>query len=161
MPRREHHRKRVSRRSAVRPIFSLLSSHFSLRRHGVPFLALAALATSSGCTGVYWERDQQAGLRKAVDNDQRAVIEFVSGFDSATRKMDSEVFSDPDVVKLMRRFVAIRLEAGTHKKLAEQCGVTSTPAFVVVRPDMSVSGAYQGTMKADQFRLFLIRNSLN
>lgn len=127
----------------------------------VAALAFALLGLSSGCTGVNWERDQQAGLRKAVDNRQRAMIAFVSHLDEATGKMDSEVFSDPDVVRLMQRFVAIRLDIASNQSLAEQFGVKQVPAFVVVRPDLTVSGIHQGTMKAEQFRLFLIRNSLN
>ena len=127
----------------------------------MPLFFLASLGMASGCTGVNWEHDQQAGLHKAYERSQRAMIEFVSGFDADANRMDSQVFSDPDVVRLMQRFVAIRLDAGANKQFAEQCGITQTPAFVVVRPDMTISGSYQGTMKPDQFRLFLIRNSLN
>jgi len=151
-------------------VFSLLTSHFSLptlragqRLRGCAAVALASalLGLGSGCTGVNWEHDQEAGLRKAAKNRQRAVIEFVSGFDEATSKMDKEVFADPDVVRLMQRFVPIRLDVGMDPKLAEQFGVKQTPWFVVVRPDMTVSGTSQAIMKPDQFRLFLIRNSLN
>lgn len=144
---------------------SLFAAHCSLARRARTWataaLSLGLLTLASGCTSIDWHLDQQAGLRKAVDNRQRAVIEFVGTFDDATRKMDSDVFSDPDVVRLMRNFVAIRLDAATHKDLVEKFGVQATPAFVVVRPDLTVSGMQQGYMKADQFRLFLIRNSLN
>lgn len=149
---------------------SVLNSRFAIpqRRIGclglkraAMLLLLAATAASSGCVGVNWELSQQAGLRKAVQNNQRAMIEFVSGFDAETGRMHDEVFTDPDVIRLMQRFVAIRLDAGLNKQFAEQLGVTQTPAFFVVRPDMTISGSYQGIMKKEQFRLFLIRNTLN
>ncbi len=116
---------------------------------------------AAGCGPINWEYDHQVGLQKAVQNRQRALIEFVSGFDQGANQMDSEVFSDPDVQHLMRRFVPIRLDLGMNRELAQQFGVEKTPAFVVVRPDLSVAGATQGTMAADEFRRFLIRNSLN
>ena len=166
MPAEEHHENHRAGHGA----FSLLTSHSSfptmrarqhVRGYAAVALASALFGLGSGCTGVNWERDQEAGLRKAAQNRQRAVIEFVSGFSEATSQMDKDVFSDPDVVRLMQRFVAIRLDVGMNPKLAEQFGVKQTPWFVVVRPDMTVSGTSQAIMKADQFRLFLIRNSLN
>jgi hypothetical protein len=170
MPTCGEHQKELWTLSSKCATFSFLTSHFSSPgrsamqrwvRRGVLLLTGFILCAGSGCTGVNWEHNQQAGLRKAVNNRQRALVEFVSGFDADTNRMHSEVFSDPDVVRLMQRFVAIRLDAGMNKRFAEQLGVSQTPAFFVVRPDMTVSGSYQGTMKADQFRLFLIRNSLN
>jgi thiol:disulfide interchange protein len=134
----------------------------SRTRRGIVLLfACTFAAVAGGCSGINWERDQQAGLQKAVQSRQRAVIEFVAAFDEGANQMDSEVFSDPDVVKLMRRFVAIRLDWGSNKQFADQFGVQGTPAFVVVRPDLSVAGQYEGTMRSRQFQLFLIRNSLN
>jgi hypothetical protein len=168
MPAYEKHEHQAPHTSFHRPVFSFLTSHFPLHdgrtqslRSGMVMMAIALGGLVSGCTGVNWERDQQTGLRKAVKNTQRAMIEFVGGFDEETSRMDREVFSDPEVVRLMQRFVAIRLNAASNKQLAEQFGVNQTPAFVVVRPDLTVSGMHQGTLKADQFRMFLIRNSLN
>jgi hypothetical protein len=162
--------KRMTHPSDDRRPFPILNSQFSilharsacgLARIAALILVSALAAACTGCLGVNWELSQQAGLRKAAQNNQRAMIEFVSTFDSATSRMHDEVFSDPDVLRLMQRYVAIRLDAGLNKQFAEQLGVTQTPAFFVVRPDMTVSGSYQGVMKKDQFRLFLIRNSLN
>ena len=130
------------------------------RRSIAVLLAAVLTGLAAGCGGVNWERDQQTGFRKAVQNGQRALIEFVSGWDEGANQMDDKVFSDPDVVRLMQRFVAIRLDAGFNRQLAERYGVQQTPAFVVIRPDLTVAGMYQGTMKAEQFRAFLIRNSL-
>lgn len=115
----------------------------------------------AGCGDIAWERDHQAGLRRAVQSRKRALIEFTAGFDEGASKMDGEVFTNPDVQDLMKQFVPIRLDANMNRSLAEQFGIQKTPAFVVIRPDMSVADVYQGTMEADKFRLFLIKNSLN
>jgi len=124
-------------------------------------LASLSWGLVAGCGPVNWEYDQQKGLQKAVQARQRAVIEFVSGLDQGANQMDDEVFSDVEVQKLMQRFVPIRLDVGMNRQLAEQFGVQKTPTFVVVRPDLTVAGSCLGPMPADQFRRFLIRNSLN
>jgi hypothetical protein len=115
----------------------------------------------AGCGPIDWVHNERRGMDEAVRTGRRAIIEFVSTFDDEARQMDRDVFSDPEVVELMRRFVAVRLELGSNRQLAEECGVEQTPAFVIVRPDMTVAGMHQGTMQAQQFRAFLIGNSLN
>jgi hypothetical protein len=122
---------------------------------------LAAAAGGCGGGAVKWERDQQTGLQRAVQYRQRAVIEFVSGLDEEANRMDKEVFTDPDVTKLMQRFVAIRLDRGSNRTFADQFGIQTTPAFVVLRPDLSVAGEHEGAMTSRQFQMFLIKSSLN
>ena len=120
-------------------------------------LLLAGLA---GCSDVNWQHDPQSALNKAAQTRQRALMMFVGGFDQAATKMDTEVFADKNVQALMREFVAIRVDTMFHKQLVQKYGVQQTPAFVVVRPDMSISGKQEGGMTTDQFRTFLIRNRL-
>ena len=136
---------------------------FRYHRHRGLLVALLCLlgGLPGGCAWVHWEFDHQAGLRKAVKNRQRALILFTRGFDTGANQMDREVFSDPDVQHLMRYFVPIRVDAGLNPRLVEQFGVKGTPAFVVVRPDLTVAAVQEGKMTAEQFRHFLIKNSLH
>lgn len=124
-------------------------------------LACVLSALLAGCGPINWEHDPQTGLRQALQNRQRALIEFTTGIDEGASQMDSEVFSDPDVQNLMKKFVAIRVDTNLHQSLVEHFSIQKTPAFVVVRPDLTVADIHQGTMDADKFRLFLIKNSLN
>lgn len=140
-----------------------MQMHVSFSHRGGLCLGLACLlvASAAGCGGINWERDYQAGIQKAARNRKRALIEFTTMFGEGVSQMDSEVFSDPDVQEMMQKFVPIRLDIGLNRRLAERFGVQKTPAFVIVRPDMTVAGMHQGTLKADEFRHFLIKSYLN
>ena len=72
--------------------------------------------------------------------------------------MDRTVFTDGEVRKLMRQFVAVRLDPVLHKRLAATWEVQEVPSFVVIRPDGSVGGKHDGKMTAEEFRFFLINH---
>ncbi|GMV97912.1 MAG: thioredoxin family protein [Phycisphaerae bacterium] len=122
---------------------------------------IAGLAVcAAGCSPIQWETSAARGLELAAQTRSRALIEFVSTFDRAAARMDEEVFADKNVQTLMREFVPIRLNVALNRKMVEQYGIRGTPTFVVLRPDQSVAGIFEGTMTAEQFRIFLIKHRL-
>lgn len=121
------------------------------------FLWLAGFAACLvGCSPIGWEWSYERGMRRAQREQRRALVQFHSPTDEACRTMAKEVFADPEVVKLMQRYVPIRVDAGVHQELAERYGVEFLPAFFVVRPDITIAASHEGAMTTDEFTIFLI-----
>jgi thiol:disulfide interchange protein len=111
-----------------------------------------------GCSPIQWERSYEQGLEQARQQRRRALVHVHSAMSHSSRQMDSEVFTDPEVQRLMANFVAIRLDQVLDRRIVEQLGVQVVPSFFVVRPDMSISASHAGKLDAEKFRVFLIRN---
>jgi thiol:disulfide interchange protein DsbD len=131
-------------------------------RSGIGLLVLALIVTT-GCSQVEWQHDLNKGLQRASVTGRRALVEFYSPFNKECQKMQNEVFSDPEVQKVMGRFVLIRVNKALNKQAADRFNAVVLPTYVVLRPGrngMEVVGQRTGSMDKETFRLFLIKNSL-
>jgi thiol:disulfide interchange protein len=127
------------------------------------WLLLVLIPVCTGCSEVKWDRDFSKGLQRAAQLRRRALVQFHSNISSECRKMDKDVFPDPEVQKQLSRFVPIRVDVHLNQKLAERYNVVVTPSFLVFRPGlkgMELLSQHGGAMDADTFRIFLIKNSL-
>lgn len=136
----------------------------NIRRNGHVFgLVLPAavlLLSVVGCgPRVNWQLNYERGMQKAAQEQRRAVIQFYSPMNEDCWAMDEEVFKDPDVCDVMRRFVPIRLDPAWHGPLADILGARTVPSFVILRPDREKVAVYEGRMETKAFYLFLINNS--
>lgn len=128
----------------------------------VRYLLLGTLpALACGCSPVRWEGNYQRGLAEASQLRRRALVQVHSNVSGDCRQMEDEVFSDPEVQKLLQGFVPIRVDAMLDRVIVEQLGVQVVPTFLVIRPDLTVAGSHAGTMSAEKFRIFLIKNTYN
>jgi len=119
---------------------------------------IAAVAVGlGGCSGPRWRFDLDRALRDATEQNRLVLVEFWSLFSRPCAQMDSEVFSDPAVQEVMKDMICVRLDRVLHGKLAKQRQVTTTPTFLILRPDGSEIGSAVGPMTARQFRRFLLR----
>ena len=123
-------------------------------------LATLSVVLGSGCSPIHWERDYDAGLKRAARQRRRALVQFYSAVNTDCLEMDRKV-SDPDVQELMHNFIAIRLDSVLNKQLAKQFNVQTVPTFFVIRPDRQIAGSASGKMDAEKFRIFLIKHSYN
>ncbi len=119
---------------------------------------LLLLILAGGCGSVLWEPGYEPARQKAVREQRRLLVAFVSGFNEDCGRMDREVLADGDIRRLIGEYVPVRLDTALHPRLAEQYGVDRLPAFYIVRPDGSVAGCRSGVMDVETFRAFLIRN---
>ena len=124
-------------------------------------MILAACELIVGCGPIQWETSYDKGMRQAMDQRRRVLVEFVSRVSPDCADMDMSVFSDADVQKLMQKFVAIRLDTVFDKELAKYFNVQATPSFFVIRPDGQIVGSHSGKLDAEKFRIFLIKSSYN
>ncbi|NLX13447.1 MAG: thioredoxin family protein [Phycisphaerales bacterium] len=124
---------------------------------------LLVVAFCAGCSDINWERDYDKGMQRAIQQQRRVLLQFYSPMCSDCRRMDDEVLSDPDVQRVLARYLPIRVDMMFNRRLAEQMNVVLTPTFVVMRPErtgMNVIASRSGFSDKEEFRLFLIKNAL-
>jgi hypothetical protein len=124
----------------------------------VTLAVLFSTVCLAGCGPVQWEGNFEAGLSRAASEGRPAVVMFSSAFSPDCGEMDKDVFSDPEVEKVLDVYVPIRLEFVLHAKLAKELNVQTVPSFVVFRPDRSVAGVREGKMDVRSFTMFLIKS---
>lgn len=126
----------------------------------ITLLTIMPLSFLAGCgPRASWELNYEWGMKKAARQQRRALIQFWSPMNEDCWAMDKEVFKDPDVCDVMRRYVAIRLDPAWHGPLADVLGARTVPSFVILRPDREKVAIHEGRMTTKAFHLFLINNS--
>ena len=121
------------------------------------WLLAGAVSLTAGCSGVNWRRSLDSAMTEAAESRKRVLVEFHHALNDDCRKMDREVFTDPEVEDLLdRHFVPVRLDSVVHRERARQLGVQVYPTFFVLRPDGTVAGSRAGRLDTDRLRAFLI-----
>ena len=98
-----------------------------------------------------WESDYQAALAKAKATGKNVFIDFTGIYCTNCRLIEKNVFPQPEVEKVLDRFVLARLytdvgtaETDANQKLQLQMSsVTTLPLYVVVSPDGKVLKVHQ------------------
>ncbi len=124
-------------------------------------MVLTACGLIVGCGSIRWETSYDQGMREAMQKRQRVLLQFASSMNADCREMDADVFPDPEVERLMRSFVPVRLDTVLDRELAKHLGVREVPAFYVIRTDGQVVGSHIGKLDAEKFRAFLIKYRFN
>lgn len=102
-----------------------------------------------------WERDYQAGLRKAGEQGKFILLEFQTAGCPACEWMDREVFARPDVARALEGWVPVRIDGNREPRLAVEYGVEGFPTFRALSPDGKLVGRLAGARPAEEFIRFL------
>jgi len=119
------------------------------------------LLLSTGCSIVPWKYDYDSAIKTAVEQRRRLLVVFTAGTSADAHEMDWKVFTDAKVVEMMREFVPLRQDLYLNRSRAEELGVQTVPAFVVIRPDGTIAGTQTGKLTPEALRLFLIKYRFN
>lgn len=105
------------------------------------------------------------GLAKAAKGEKHVFIDFSTSWCGWCKKMDREVFSDPEVIKMLNdNFVAVKVEGDSRKKLdidgyiiseadltRKDYGVRGFPAFWFLKSDGTKIAPLSGYKPKDTF----------
>lgn len=116
------------------------------------------------------------GLQTAKSTGKKIFVDVFSGSDKWSNKMDSEIYSKPEIQSVLSRYVFVKLNADSQDKvtyngkeftsseLAKTLGSTGYPTFIFMNPDGSVikfkyngdeENNLSGFLGADDFRELL------
>jgi len=99
-------------------------------------LLLLVAPSARGQDALRWESRLQDAARQAAATNRLVLVHFWAPWCVACRKMDQEIFSQPDVqAAIDADYVAVRLNVDHNQAIAQQYGVSELPTDVVVLPD--------------------------
>lgn len=90
--------------------------------------------------GIAWLDDPAAGLALARDTGKPVMIDFTAEWCAVCRQLETQTFPDPEVVRMARNFVPVRVDATDAaaprvRALQRQYGVVGLPTLVFLTPE--------------------------
>ncbi|MDD4787646.1 MAG: DUF255 domain-containing protein [Pirellulales bacterium] len=123
-------------------------------RHGVCGfgITVAMLLNAGVASPIQWQPTLDAARAVAAQTNRLVLIHFWGDGCPPCARMDSDVFSRPEVADtIARNYVAVKVDRGQHPHIASQFGVQGVPADVIVTPQGRVIGTYVGAVPPQQF----------
>ena len=118
-------------------------------RHGIPFYLKKAIGVGILCGAVLylavslkpvgtieWVAYDKAVLPKASEEGKPVILEFFAEWCAPCRIMERDVFSDPEVVRLSKKFIAVRVDLTNvkafHDELLRRYQIRGIPAAILI-----------------------------
>ena len=118
-------------------------------------LLAGVLAGVGGCNGVFWRPDLGGAVQLASQSNRVVVAAYWAAFNPDCQRMESEVFSDEEVQRMLRSAIPVKIDAFLNPGFGKRYGVTRVPAFVIFGPDGRVLRRAEGFMDEGRFRGFV------
>lgn len=120
------------------------------------FLGSATAAPSPEPT-IRWEKTYTSAVSQAKKTRKPLLIEFYADWCGPCKKMESTTLKNREVLKVVRRFVAVRVNLDKARDLARRFNVTSIPHALIMWPNGKIVREAVGYQEAPDFRLFLLQ----
>lgn len=102
---------------------------------GLLAVLLLVAATSSAHAELRWDDNLDRARQQAMQTNRLVLVHFGAAWCMPCQKLLKDVFNQPGFgVELEPHFVAVKLNVDDHKQLAQQLGVRSIPADVIMTP---------------------------
>jgi thiol:disulfide interchange protein len=115
----------------------------------------AALLLPAHAAGVEWQKSYAQARQLATRTKKPLLVEFYADWCGPCKAMAATTLKDKAVVKLTKKFVAVRVDVDKSPELAQRYNVASIPYSVVLDQNSKVVRSARGYMDAKQFCLFL------
>ncbi len=99
-----------------------------------------------------WYNSYEKGLRLAEEQNKPVMLYFWATWCKFCRKLESEVFPDPEVNAFLRQnFVLVAVNVDTDKQVTSLYGVQYPPAMIFITPQERVMERIMGYVPKDTF----------
>ena len=103
-----------------------------------------------------WLNSYEAGLEKAKQENKPVLLYFWATWCKFCRKLNTEVFPDPEVNSLLReRFVLVAINIDQNREITQKYGVQYPPAEIFVDADGRVIAKVMGYTPKENFLRYI------
>lgn len=95
-------------------------------------------------TYIAWDNNFDAALARAKSVNKPIMIDFYTDWCGVCKKVDSEVYTNQQVINEAQNFVNVKINAEQYTDLASRFGIHSYPTFVFVDMNGSEMGRLSG-----------------
>jgi len=115
-------------------------------------LALLLISDVSAQSAIRWQPTLESAKRVASQTNRLVLIHFSAPWCEACRRMEQDVFGQPDVIRAMEaNYVSVKLNANDFPKTAQQFGITSLPAEAVLTSQGQLVEVLRGLPTSAQY----------
>jgi thioredoxin-related protein len=79
---------------------------------------------------IYWRYNLAEALKLAAQEKKPLMVDFYATWCGWCRKLDSDVYTDPDVRRLAARFISVKVDTDQYKEEAKRYRVGGLPTIV-------------------------------
>jgi len=128
-------------------------------RASIGLVAISVLSTALLPDAVWaqggnipWHTTLESARRQAAQTNQLVLIHFWAPWCGACRRMEQEVFTQPNVAAAIgANYVPAKINADHFQKITEQYGVTALPTDVIVTAEGQFVQKLEGMRKANDY----------
>lgn len=123
-------------------------------RRGMFFVAVTMASAVSA--NADWRHDFQSAQADAKRQGKPLLIHFYADWCGPCRTMDSTVFNNPEVQRMLGRdVIAVKLNSDHNRQLVARFGVSVLPSDVVLMPTGQVRNVYSGAVGLSAYKVRL------
>lgn len=102
-----------------------------------------------------WFNSYHRGMKEADEKKKPVIIDFFASWCVWCEKMDSDVFTQTQIIEQLEEFVCIRTDVDQDHKVALAYGVQSLPRILVLNTNREIVGDWLGYYDAQDFSKML------
>ncbi len=116
------------------------------------FLLIAVISiVYSDSWAISWQNDMTLAIEKAKSEGKPVMADLYTSWCGWCKKLDKDVYEDPEVNTLSERFVCVKVDCGIHKDASIKYGVRGYPTIVFFNSDGGVEETVVGYRGAQAF----------
>ncbi len=98
-----------------------------------------------------WSTSYQESLEQAKATKQPVLIKFEASWCVWCEKMENEVFTDPEVIKELEKFVCVKIDVDKQENIAKAYKIKSLPRTIIINTYDEIVGDWLGYHEASVF----------
>lgn len=108
-----------------------------------------AAASRPAATAIQWEPDFETAMQKAKKEGRPVMVDFYTDWCSACKVLDSDVYTDQQVIGESANWIAVKVNAEQRTDVAQAYGVTGYPTLAFIQGDGKPLSIEVGAPPAD------------